>query len=458
MSDTYLRSSSGLTVVNSAGKAFITTSYSSGIMSGDIKGAWLSDISTTSVTGTELHPNGNWDFSSTNVSYISNTASGTATVVSGQLQLSGGTSNYSDHIISISTVVGKQYIITLDYVTAPADQQIGMYHQNTNTYLTATDGASIAARSSGTKLQWYFTAVETTTGLDLVTTGTTSTIHIVDNWSIRVAEPDRSINNKGLAVYGTITKTAVATGADLVAYGGFSASNYLEQPYNSALNFGTGNYSIIFWINSPSIATDQSIFTLGDYHQANSLQLLVLNSSGNGNSLSYSEVGSSVSFLFGPHEGNGWIQIAIVRNGITVSAYINGILKTTVSNANPTNINLSSAIHKNLVIGAGSHIGTIGYSYSGSISLFRISATAPSPDQITKIYNDEKMLFQENSKATLYGNSSAVTALAYDDSTRLLYAGTSSGRSEFQGLRRINNTTTAVTTAIGASNGLIAEQ
>ena len=45
-----------------------------------------------------------------------------------------------------------------------------------------------------------------------------------------------------------------------------------------------------------------------------------------------------------------------------------------------------------------------------------------------------------------------------DDSTDSLHVGTSAGRSEFQGLRRINNTTEAVTTAISASNGLVAEQ
>ena len=49
-------------------------------------------------------------------------------------------------------------------------------------------------------------------------------------------------------------------------------------------------------------------------------------------------------------------------------------------------------------------------------------------------------------------------ALAFDDSTNVLHVGTPSGRSEFQGLNRINNTTTAVTTAISASNELVAEQ
>ena len=107
---------------------------------------------------------------------------------------------------------------------------------------------------------------------------------------------------------------------------------------------------------------------------------------------------------------------------------------------------------------------TIGTNYAaasswlGSLALLRISATAPTAEQIAKIYNDEKVLFQENAQATLYGASDAVTALAHDPDTDLLHVGTSAGRSVFYGLRRISNTTTAVTTAISAVDGLIAEQ
>ena len=74
------------------------------------------------------------------------------------------------------------------------------------------------------------------------------------------------------------------------------------------------------------------------------------------------------------------------------------------------------------------------------------------------MYNDEKVLFQENAQATLYGTSNAVTALAHDSDTNLLHVGTSAGRSVFDGLRRIDNTTDAVTTAISASGGFILEQ
>ena len=95
---------------------------------------------------------------------------------------------------------------------------------------------------------------------------------------------------------------------------------------------------------------------------------------------------------------------------------------------------------------------------TGSMALFRYSKSAPSSEQIKKMYEDEKVLFQENAKATLYGSSDAVTALAYDEVTDQLHVGTSSGRSDFQGLRQINNTTDAVTAAISASNNLVAEK
>ena len=74
------------------------------------------------------------------------------------------------------------------------------------------------------------------------------------------------------------------------------------------------------------------------------------------------------------------------------------------------------------------------------------------------MYNEEKQLFQEHAKCTLVGTSNQVNAIAHDDTTKILHVGTSTGRSEFRGLERINSTTTAVSNAISASNGLVAEQ
>jgi len=111
-------------------------------------------------------------------------------------------------------------------------------------------------------------------------------------------------------------------------------------------------------------------------------------------------------------------------------------------------------------VGTGLTISGTTFTFAASkkMALARATATIPTASQIKKIYNDEKVLFQENAQATLYGTSDAVTALAHDSATNLLHVGTSAGRSVFQGLRRVSNTTTAVGTAISASNGLVVEE
>jgi hypothetical protein len=139
-----------------------------------------------------------------------------------------------------------------------------------------------------------------------------------------------------------------------------------------------------------------------------------------------------------------WNQCVISRSNGSITIYINGKVVMTGYN--------------NFSIPTAQEPALIGYSSgTSSLCLSRISATAPTAEQIKKMYNDEKHLFQENAKATLYGTSDSVTALAYDDSTELLHVGTSAGRSVFQGLRRVDNTTDAVGAAISASNGLVAE-
>ena len=140
----------------------------------------------------------------------------------------------------------------------------------------------------------------------------------------------------------------------------------------------------------------------------------------------------------------------MVRRSGRVFAYIDG---RNVGSFNQ--INSLNNDNAPLVIGNRYNYGN---PFIGKLSLIRWSATAPSAEQIKKIYEDEKVLFQENAQATLYGSSDAVTALAYDDSTDLLHVGTSAGRSVFQGLRRVDNTTTAVGAAISASNGLVADE
>ena len=219
MSDTYLRSSSGLTIVNSAGKAFITTSYSSGIMSGDIKGAWLSDTSTASVTGTALltgqastynvdTSNGGWT-SQPSATNAYNAANGVGSTGCIRLTSAGGSNIWNS--LSLGTVIsGAKYSITF---SAKIASSVATSFSVSQSQFAGTSYGSIAptVTTSHVTYSFIFTASSTTAWFNVFAGNGTGSALDVDNIDVRLlAEPDRSANANGLAVYGTITKTAVA--------------------------------------------------------------------------------------------------------------------------------------------------------------------------------------------------------------------------------------------------------
>jgi hypothetical protein len=228
---------------------------------------------------------------------------------------------------------------------------------------------------------------------------------------------------------------------------------------------GTGDFSLCFWIRPETFNVGT-----GNYFHLFSLGTTSVGGQGSGTGFVLKmSTTTENSNGYGPYfySGDGthdkstyasenhfklgvWNHCVAMRKSGIPYFYINGVLVRTGTSWTQ---NITDTY---LTIGRGIEYNE--YGGDAKVSLLRYSLSVPSPEQIKKIYEDEKVLFQENAACTLYGSSDAVTALAYDDTINLLHVGTSSGRSDFQGLRRINNTTTAVTTAISASNGLIAEQ
>jgi len=259
------------------------------------------------------------------------------------------------------------------------------------------------------------------------------------------------VNGNGLQVFGTVTKNPVATGADLVAYSGFSSSNYLQQPYNSDLDFGTGDFCKMGWVYNTSFASRQTIFRRNDVATGNDSgrDALTIETSG----LFQYGVSNAVPTISATCVANVWQHVTITRTNGVISIYVDGVLKDSDTETDTVTSSTGEAILRFGALENGSSALN-----NASLALWRISGTAPSPEQIARIYNDEKHLFTEGAQATLYGSSDSVTALAFDDTTNLLHVGTSAGRSVFQGLRRVDNTTTAVTSAISASNGLVADE
>jgi hypothetical protein len=429
--------------------AYTASDYATGWMNGDIKLATLSDTDDADVTGTELVTNGTFD---SNTSGWTST-DGNISHQSGALRLQGdgSSTSYPRVYQAITTVAGKTYTVSADMVGGNA---IAWYLRidtgsggNGNLY---NSNNLTAATHAGT-----FTATGTTTYIILQVTSPVPATNYrdFDNISVRLAEEDRSVNGNGLQVFGTVTKNPVATGADLVAYSGFSGSNYLQQPYNADLDFGTGDFVYMGWATPATSGTYRWMLAYGDGDRSSGNRGIGIR---NITSATTMEVRLGADTLGFTVPSSGWFHLVVLRRNGIQEVYVNGVL-----NASSTSVWTTTITGATLRLGNGSHhsFTSVGSTspWTGSLALWRISATAPSPEQIAKIYEDEKVLFQDGAQATLYGTSDAVTALAHDDTTDLLHVGTSAGRSVFQGLRRVDNTTTAVGAAISASNGLVAE-
>ena len=427
--------------------AYITSTYNTGWMNGDIKLATLSDTDATNVTGTELVTNGtDWTGASGTTPptgwYYEGTLATFTVNGSGQLVYDRNGDGSTNLYQAIPTVVGKTYTVSMDYIaTSPAG----------NLEFSIVGLGAEAVNVLGTYTR-TFTATGTSTTLSFRPSSSTTQVVTVDNVTCRLAEEDRSVNGNGLQVFGTVTKTPVATGADLVAYSGFSASNYLQQPHNPDLDFGTGDFCVMGWVKLSSTAVRNDFATIESSSGASDYVLCTLVTASDLRFQVYTGTGLSFATTAAPST-NQWFFYCGTRTSSGVSLYLNGVIKHSVTQTVPSeSFDYGSGT---LIIGAqgaGANPAT-----NSSLALWRISGTAPTAEQIAKIYEDEKVLFQDGAQATLFGASDAVTALAYDDDTELLHVGTSAGRSVFQGLRRVDNTTDAVGSCISAVNNLVAE-
>ena len=437
--------------------AWIRSDCNTGYMHGDIKGAFLSDNDTTNIanhlSGNLINYNGNnaGDFNSAD-DLNAWTGTGLSHDAANSRLIADKSINTYFSVDNILTI-GKRYELSWD--VASQSPNYGKIMLN-----STTAGSAVELEAGSGTGSYEFTANDTDLDFYLFNGGSNHVANINSITIVPVVE-DRSINNNGLQVFGTITKSAVATGADLVGYSGFSGSNLLVQPYNSDLDPGTGDYSFMCWFKCSPVSGEQMImrrFSNVSVTGGMMMRIIASNSELQWYVRDTSSNATAMNSTRALDDGL-WHCAVGTRQGTNAKLYIDGKLdRDSTCSANSHDPGTTA----NLVIGAEETVGSPGNFQNpadlSSLALVRYSLSAPSPEQIKKMYEDEKHLFQENAKATLYGSSNAVTALAYDEVTKQLHAGTSAGRSDFLGLRRINNTTTAVTTAISAHDGLIAQQ
>jgi hypothetical protein len=267
--------------------------------------------------------------------------------------------------------------------------------------------------------------------------------------------PDRSCKANGLTINGTLTGTAVATGADLVGISGFSSSSYLEQAYSSNLDFGLGDVWIGFWEANGNAGGD-----FFDRYSGSGARIRALISGGK--LIFYASDGSastsvtSTTDVASATSSGIWRRIDLVVRSRVMEVWVNRVLEATASASSVGSLSAFAPI-------------TIGNRYDhanalsgGAISLFRVSAYAPSPEQIRNMYDSEKALFCVASMAFIAGSSSAVSDLSYDDSRNLLAVGTGDGVTLYSGFRVVGYLspplqmlTSGTINAVSASAGFV---
>lgn len=361
------------------------------LLQGDEKGAWLADTTEETITGSELVTDGDMPNTS---NWVPSNA--TLSIVAGKLRVTCSADGSFSVAQSVTPSSGDNMLLVYDIDTTGMsgntfvditgmDQQLhgfGVAITNPVTYVSDGIGSLSFLGSSQSLTGDYFD---------------------IDNVSLRLAVPDLSANNNGLAVHGSITKSAVATGADLVAYSGFSASNYLEQPYNSDFDFGTGDFTVCGWLQQTSaIKSTQNPIQLGQ-SATYSINILRETSTGDkilqflvdGATTSTGVINSSKNMV-----NDEWVFVVLSRLNGTFYFYVDGVLSATDS----TNVGaLTPALTDTTIIGYGdlsiSSVSEI------SVALPRVLDYALTAAQIKADYDSEKNQFKKYSYYTQLGES-----------------------------------------------------
>lgn len=423
------------------------TDYTTGWIPEDTRNVLLADTDPTNLVGAELGVNSSFDLGETG--WINSFGTdGVDFSVTGQVTITeqaGVDRAISQTLTGVKA--GQRVYYEVDAAVSSGMRGAGFrlgYDGNTTPYVRLQQSGEDQVESG-------FFVAQSDDPVMVLHVSTTDQWATVRKAAFFAADSDRWIYNLGLVAEGTITRTPVAPGAELVGYSGFrntAPKRYLYQPNNPALDFGTGDFSIMFWVKDPLTSSTTTILQRPD-DAGFGLYLWRRTVSSTG-ALNLT-VGNSTIEAAKAAPANKWTHAVMMRKDGELRIFLDGELSADgVANT------------YNVVSDQPMYFG-INSSLSGSddnmeYALVRISGTAPTPEQIAKIYEDERKLFQPNAKCTLYGTSSGVTALAHDPKTNLLHVGTNQGRSVFDGLVRVDNTETPVTTAISAVNGMILEQ
>jgi hypothetical protein len=199
MADKTFGSSEGLTILAedqatpaNGMVAYVTSSWNSGYQNGDIKGAFLSDTDDTDLVGSTLLDDDFTSYADQAAAEAAGWGFGTDWQfdAANDMAIRTGTT-YQNLTKSMSLVVGQTYTLRITRSIGPA---ISAFLDGNN-FVTVVGESVFQFTYKG----WS----------NILQIGTNSATGDIQKVVVKLADADRSVNNNGLIVNGTITRTFV---------------------------------------------------------------------------------------------------------------------------------------------------------------------------------------------------------------------------------------------------------
>jgi len=223
-------------------------------------------------------------------------------------------------------------------------------------------------------------------------------------WLANSATTDRSYKANTLTENGTVTEAAVESGAELMGYSGFDASNYFSRAYDADLDFGTGDFSVMGWFKLAASATYETLIDRGETSGSNQRWFLRVDNNG----LMNAQIGDGTNNIY-PGSSAGtvydddvWHQVILAFNGTlkTGTIYADGVQVATA-----TDTNIGSLSNASAILRIGNLVNATNYPFNGTVALWRASATAPTAAQVRQMYDAEKGMFVASAECLLQSGS-----------------------------------------------------
>jgi hypothetical protein len=238
------------------------------------------------------------------------------------------------------------------------------------------------------------------------------------NWLANSKTADYSSRSNTLTENGTVTEAAVASGAELMGYSGFTnTTNYLSRASDADWDVvGTGTLTASGWFKCTAVVSSAAQYMIAFANSGASVRFNVFVQSDG--TLGAGDDGATAAVYIysgGTVTDSVWHKFDFVRVSSTERyLYLDSILVA----SSTTDVG-SISDSGNLPLAIGGFGGTGGASAQNcTLALVRLSTTAPSATQIRQMYDAEKGMFVASAECLLQsGSTDAVLDVDVDPLT-----------------------------------------